>query len=135
MHQERRWPGKANGALAFVCVLGLSASAEAGVIDQPHQPARKLSRGVANLFTGVLELPLAMNDISARKGPVAGLTLGSLVGIGAAARRIVVGLVEITTFPFPLRGIGYEPILLPEFFFEDWAEAKRANEQHQQSSQ
>ncbi len=79
------------------------------------QPIRKLSRGLANAFGGVLEIPLTISDVGKEEGPLAGMTWGLFVGFGAAVVRTAVGVAEVLTFPFPLAEVGYGPMLHPEF--------------------
>ena len=78
-------------------------------------PIRKLGRGLANTFGGVLEIPMGIERVSATEGPMAGISVGFLYGLGAAVTRAAVGVGEVLTFVFPLPEIGYGPILRPEF--------------------
>jgi len=98
-------------------VVGASP-AHAEVVDRIPHPVRKLGRGLANAIGGVLEIPLAIQEVGLEKGPVAGVTLGLVLGTAEAIGRIGVGALEIVTFPFPLGLQGYEPLLLPEFILE-----------------
>ena len=103
-------------ALAILWTLVVVQPAQAAMVDQSCcQPIRKLSRGLANTATGVLEIPLTIATVGQEEGPVAGLSWGLLLGLGAAVTRTVVGVAETLTFPFPLPRTGYEPILEPEF--------------------
>ena len=106
------------GAAALLCALSLGAPVYAEVSDQAAAPIRKLGRGLANTAGGILEIPITIQAVGAEKGPVAGLTLGFLMGAAAAVTRTGVGLIETATFPFPFPGSGYEPILQPEFICE-----------------
>ncbi len=102
-------------AVALAACVCASAPAYA-VIDMPkHNPVRKLGRGLANAIGGVLEIPVNVAIESAQDGPVAGLSVGLLYGIGAAVTRMGVGLVEVLSFPFPLSPMGYGPFYEPEF--------------------
>ena len=106
-------------AVAALVVAAVAAMpiAHAEMIDRyaGQNPIRKLGRGLANTFGGLLEVPMTISHVSAQEGPVAGFTVGTLYGAGAAVTRTVVGVAEVLTFPFPLPDIGYGPILLPEF--------------------
>jgi len=105
--------------LLFVGGLVVGASpAHAEVVDRMPHPIRKLGRGLANAIGGVLEISLKIQEVGLEKGPVAGITLGLLLGTAEAIGRIMVGALEIITFPFPLGQHGYEPLLLPEFILE-----------------
>ena len=115
---RRRWLHGLAVGLGFVCLLGGGAPAYAEVSERASPSIRKLGRGLANTIGGIFEIPLTMHAVGVEKGPAAGLTLGLLMGVGAAITRTVVGLVEVVTFPFPFSTNGYEPILHPEFIFE-----------------
>ena len=62
--------------LAIVTILAYHNPAEADVLKETAQPLRKLSRGLANSVTGVLEVPLTIQAVGNSKGPVAGVFLG-----------------------------------------------------------
>ena len=77
---------------------------------------RKLGRGVANVATGIVEVPKSIQEIFYSDGPVAAGTYGILDGVYKFLARTVVGAFEIATFPFPIPA-NYEPIIEPEFLF------------------
>ena len=77
-------------------------------------PVRKLGRGVANILTGVAELPLEMERTAHAEGQMAGATVGTLRGVGMAIGRTLAGGFEVLTFPFPNPTGGYTPIVQPE---------------------
>ena len=104
------------GAVALS--LPASAGASYGGIERGAQPLRKLSRGLANTVTGVLEVPITIAAVSQEEGPVAGMSWGLFLGTGAALTRTAVGLIEALTFPFPLPSTGYAPLLRPEFLLQ-----------------
>ena len=95
-------------------------------------PVVKLSRGIANVAFGIIELPKAWWDVQNDMGGIAGLTYGTLKGVCYFVAREVVGVVEIVTFPFPLpncpnnpqgAGPGYGPIMFPAWVVDvghDW---------------
>jgi putative exosortase-associated protein (TIGR04073 family) len=115
--RNRRRPSHLITLIALSLLMGTSA-AEASLVEEAAPPIRKLGRGLANTFMGVFELPLAIRSIDDTDGPMAGIWLGSLLGVGAAVTRTVVGIAEVLTFPFPMPGTGYGPILRPEFLFQ-----------------
>lgn len=96
------------------------------------KPVEKLSRGIANVAFGVLEIPIQMQDVKNRAGGIAGLTYGTLRGVTFFLARVGVGVVDIVTFPFPLPncpdtpegfGYGYGPIMYPAWVVDvehDW---------------
>lgn len=77
---------------------------------------RKLGRGVANVVTGAIEVPKAIQETFYEEGPVAAASWGLFDGIYKFVARTVVGVYEIATFPIPLPA-RYEPIVEPEFLF------------------
>ena len=85
------------------------------VIDVSAQtPVRKLGRGLANAFTGFLELPQNIVDVAEDEGALAAVTYGIARGIAMTFLRTAVGVYETVTFMVPLP-FDYEPILEPEF--------------------
>ena len=111
----------------------LSADEPAKANDQWIMlPVMKLSRGIANVAFGPLELPMKWYDVNAEMGGIAGITYGTLKGVAYVIAREVVGVVDIITFPFPLpdcpeypddAGWGYGPIIRPAWVVpvgSDW---------------
>ena len=84
------------------------------VILYRNGPVNKLGRGVANMLTGVAELPLQMERTARTEGQVAGATVGLLRGAVCAIGRTLAGGFEVLTFPFPNPTGGYTPIVQPE---------------------
>ncbi len=116
MVKQRFVRGGLGVVLALIGVL-TAGTASAGVTPSAD-PVQKFGRGIANTATGILELPLAIHRVNQRQGPFAAVFVGTLQGIGAAVTRTSVGLLEVATFPFPLQGIGYAPIVNPEYLLE-----------------
>ena len=75
---------------------------------------RKLGRGLANTFTGILELPQNVVDVAEDEGAIAAVTYGIAKGLAMSALRTAVGVYETFTFLIPLPW-EYAPILEPEF--------------------
>ena len=85
-----------------------------------RDPLRQLGRGVANVVTGVCEIPFNIYNVNKEDGDFAAVTYGVLRGIWRFGVREVVGVGEIITFPF-----GWKSVVDPEFFLEpapttDW---------------
>ena len=76
----------------------------------------KLGRGIANTFTGCVELPKNIAETSSKINLFTGLTLGAARGAGMGIVRTGAGIYEVVTFPFPLPQ-DYKPILEPEYVF------------------
>ena len=108
-------------AVAGCGLLSSVHAEEQGAYDQSatilyrEGPARKLGRGVANMATGIAELPLAMERTAKEEGQVAGATLGALRGVGMTVARTLAGGFETATFLFPSPNVGYAPLMNPEY--------------------
>lgn len=76
----------------------------------------KLGRGVANTFTGWVELPKNIHSTSVEDNVFTGVTLGVAKGAGMTIVRTGAGIYEVATFPFPVPQ-DYRPILEPEYVF------------------
>ena len=88
---------------------------ESAAILYRDGPVRKLGRGMANVLTGVVELPLQMERTTRTEGPLAGATVGTLRGAGMAIGRTLAGGFEILTFPLPNPRGSYTPVMQPEY--------------------
>ena len=77
-------------------------------------PVRKLGRGLAGMTTAFLEIPGNMIAENRARGPAEGLPLGFAKGVGMIIPRVLVGVYEFLSAPFPAPA-DYRPILRPEF--------------------
>ncbi len=96
--------------LLFVLAMGVCREAFAS------DAFTKLGRGVANTFTGWVELPKNIYRTSSDENALAGCTLGLAKGAGMSVVRTGAGIFEIATFPFPVPQ-DYKPVLEPEYVF------------------
>ena len=111
-------------ALLFTFALTVPVTAFAS--QQPEMIAEKmaikLTRGVANTFTSIAELPkqtiLTVRDM----GPM-GYAIGPLKGIGMTLYRGFIGMAETVFFLVPQPGY-YDPMIDPAYVWEGW-EPKR----------
>jgi putative exosortase-associated protein (TIGR04073 family) len=78
------------------------------------QMQHKLGRGLANLFTGVVEIPKNISREWRKTDPATGVIVGGVKGVGWAASRMAVGAFETVTFPVPVPA-NYEPLMQPEY--------------------
>ncbi len=78
-------------------------------------PIRKLGRGAANLASGWLELPFQIFQTTEKSGSLAGVTIGLGRGVVLGVGRMLVGAIELVTFPIPNPMTGYDPVIEPEF--------------------
>ncbi len=73
----------------------------------------KAGRGISNVTLGfVVEWPKTMVLETEAHGPVFGLTVGLIKGMGLGVGRTLVGVYELVTFPLP-NGSDYAPVLEP----------------------
>jgi putative exosortase-associated protein (TIGR04073 family) len=99
-------------ALASLAVLVLVLAA--AVPSAAQTAARKAGRGLAGMTTAFLEVPGNMVAETRAEGPGMGIPLGFAKGLGMIVPRVLVGVWEFVTAPFPLPA-GFRPILQPEF--------------------
>jgi len=93
-----------------ILILLLSSAAPADA----QTATRKFLRGLAGMTTAVLEVPGNMVEQSDKRGPAEGIPLGFALGCGMIVPRVLVGVYEFVSAPFPFPK-NYEPILQPEF--------------------
>jgi putative exosortase-associated protein (TIGR04073 family) len=81
----------------------------------------KFVRGLAGMTTAFLEVPGNMVRETDERGAAVGLPLGFAKGLGMIVPRVLVGVWEFVSAPFPAPA-GYAPILEPEYpwsYFDD----------------
>ena len=103
-------------AAVFLLVMAAARPGEAST------PFTKLGRGLGNILTGWLEVPVQISRTTESDGSLAGLTVGPLKGLAFGIGRTVMGVVETVTFILPNHASGpdvpedaYGPVLDPEF--------------------
>lgn len=84
--------------------------------------AIKLTRGVTNAVTSIVELP-KQSILSVRELGGAGYVVGPLKGVGMALYRGFIGMAEAVFFLVPQPGY-YDPMIDPTYVWEGW-EPKR----------
>ncbi len=105
----RQW--KFVSAAAAVVLLGaMLAPGQA----QAQDAKTKFNRGFSAVALGFLEVPGTIVEEAKASNPVQGLVVGLVKGTYRFARREVVGVWEVLTFPAALPA-GYEKILEPEY--------------------
>ena len=77
----------------------------------------KLVRGLANFFTGFIEIPRNISNTTQERSLLEGWTVGLAKGVGYTGLRMLSGVYETVTFPFPVPR-NYEPIIRPEYVWE-----------------
>ncbi|MBI5394294.1 MAG: exosortase system-associated protein, TIGR04073 family [Verrucomicrobia bacterium] len=81
----------------------------------------KIQRGFANMMGGIVEIPGCVSDVTRKKGPLMGFSVGLLKGFGMVPVRTAVGLFEFFTFFVPVPA-NYDPVLKPPTAFNYWDE-------------
>ncbi len=110
--------------LLAVAVFALPVAARAD--QQPEmiveKMAVKLTRGVTNAVTSIVELP-KQSILTVREMGGAGYVVGPLKGIGMTLYRGFIGMTEAVFFLVPQPGY-YDPMIDPPYVWEGW-EPKR----------
>jgi len=128
MSARRRTP--IIGAVLVVALLAMIGSAtRAGADDVTRKRNditlmfRKFSRGTVNILTGWVEIPKNMSLRWKETDPFSGMILGGVEGIAWTFARMIGGIYEMISFPFPYPD-NYAPLIEPEFILSPlWGEA------------
>ena len=108
--------------LAVLLMMPFAANAEQLPETIAEKMAIKFSRGVANTFTSIVEIPKQTILTSREMGGI-GYVYGPLKGIGMTFYRGIIGLTETIFFAVPQPGY-YDPMITPTYVWEGW-EPKR----------
>lgn len=107
--------------LLLTAILTVPATSHAD--QQPEmivdKMAVKLTRGVANVATCVVELP-KQTVLTVREMGGAGYLVGPIKGIGMTLYRGFAGLAEVVFFLVPQPGY-YDPMIDPAYVWRGWA--------------
>ena len=106
--------------IKFVSALAAVALVGAMVVpaDAEAQTARdKFNRGFSAVALGILEVPGTIVEEAKASNPIQGLVVGLVKGSFRFARRELVGIYELLTFPAAVPA-GYEKIVEPEYPWE-----------------
>ena len=106
------------GLAVLACILAFTSPAGA------QTAARKFGRGLADMTTGVLELP-GNTVVEAKKRGAAGVPIGVAKGLGMIVSRELVGAYEVVSAPFPVPP-GFRPPIQPEFPWSYFEQAPRS---------
>ncbi len=105
--------------LVFALVLPAFAQGQSEDAPKGHNALRKLSRGIANVLFGFVEVPNQITKVTSDKGGGAGVTYGVGKGFVRWIGRELAGAYDVVTFPIPFPK-GYKPVMKPEFPNEDY---------------
>ena len=112
MRGLRRW-GLVFAAIALVFVLLPLTPAHA----REANPLHKLWRGIRNVFTAPLEIPLALGNPPEGLEPISGVGFGLISGAGRFFAREAAGIIETATFFIPAYDKPMYPARLGEPVF------------------
>jgi putative exosortase-associated protein (TIGR04073 family) len=71
----------------------------------PAKIGEKLGTGIANVATGVVEIPKTMAITSRTNGPAYGMTAGFMTGLVHMLGRTLFGALDLATFMIPTKSI------------------------------
>ena len=97
-------------ALAVLLLAGIGTLAVADIQSPPgskYPPVRKLSRALANIFYGPLEVTATFQRTLDEEGNVAAWSHGIVNGLDRAGSRIGYGLYELVNFRTPMYKESY----------------------------
>jgi putative exosortase-associated protein (TIGR04073 family) len=106
----------------FVVVVPELANADQQPEMIAEKMAVKLTRGVTNAVTSIVEIPKQTILTGRDMGPV-GYVVGPIKGVGMFLYRGVIGVVETIFCMVPQPGY-YDPMMDPEYVWQGW-EPKR----------
>lgn len=104
--------------LLAVSTFGTVGTSQAAADNALVGMGKKLVRGVINLATGWVELPMAIVEKSIEKDPFTGLVFGTVEGTARTVWRTGAGGYEAGTFFVPVPG-KFQPVTEPETAFGD----------------
>ncbi len=80
----------------------------------------KLTRGISNIVTSPIEVPRNVVVQSKESNIIYGMTIGLGKGLVKTLFRFGAGVVETLTFPFNFPDEFKDPIIQPEYVWEEW---------------
>jgi|GEM_PF-2717605 len=120
-HAQRRCLIVVGLSMCVWTAPGWAAEQQEQLPAYPAGVVRKLGRGAANVLSSPLEVLYHARNVKQHNGTIAGHTVGALQGVAWMGTRLVVGLFEVVTAPYPLN--EFAPILQPEFCslqYDNW---------------
>lgn len=85
----------------------------------PSKITYKLGSGIGNVLFCWAEFPLEINEEIQNTDPFTGSIIGFFKGFYYTCQRLVLGVVDIVTFPIDVYGNNYQSIQRTEFPFMD----------------
>lgn len=120
------WKGMLVGAFLLIALVSLTVPVRAtGPLYRSTYPSKisyKLGSGLGNILFCWAEIPLEINEEIQNTDPVTGSVVGLGKGIYYTGQRLVLGVVDVVTFPIDVYGNNYQSIQRTEFPFIDEVE-------------
>lgn len=111
---------------SFLFVFVVIGSGLASASQQPDMIAEKMAikftRGVANTFTSIAEIP-KQTILTGREMGNVGYVVGPIKGVGMFFYRGVIGMVETVFCMVPQPGY-YDPMIEPVYVWDGWEPKK-----------
>ena len=104
--------------LSVMFTLPYAASAEQLPESIGEKMAIKLTRGLANTATCIVELP-KQTILTVRDMGAIGYVIGPIKGVGMTLYRGFIGVAETAFFGIPQPGY-YDPMISPTYVWEGW---------------
>lgn len=101
--------------LSVVFVIFFFSPQVAMAHDYPTKVGEKLGNGIANVVTGVVEIPKTMIVTGRQQGATYGMTAGFFTGIVHMVGRLGTGAIDIATFMVPTT-----PIPQPAYIWDNF---------------
>jgi len=106
--------------LMAVLALALCAQDSYGAEYKETTAFGKLGRGLVNVVTSPVEIPRNMYVESQYENVFYGMTVGLGKGLMRTVMRMGAGVVETLTFPFNFPDEFKDPIVEPEYAWQEW---------------
>jgi len=101
--------------LLVVLTLCLVTPQIASATTYPDRMGTKLGNGMANIVTGIVEIPKAIINGNRKSGAAYAATGGVMTGMVHMVGRTLCGAADLVTFMIPTK-----PIITPEFVWQNF---------------
>jgi putative exosortase-associated protein (TIGR04073 family) len=118
----RRYAALLSFLLSFAFAIDCLAQEPPRPETVMEKMAFKLTRGVTNVATSIVELP-KQSYLTVRDRGGVGYVIGPLKGIGMTFYRAFIGSIEAVFFMVPQPGY-YDPMIDPDYVWNGWEERR-----------
>jgi len=99
-------------AVVMLCLL---VPQIASASTYPDRMGAKLGNGMANIATGIVEIPKAIINANRNHGPIYAATSGLMTGMVHMVGRTLCGASDLVTFLIPTK-----PIINPDYIWQNF---------------